>query len=81
MRWAPPPGWDERAAIVHRLDRAARNLNPLLIVVVIVLAIVNFSCYTALEIARLHPPGPGSNPVAASPGALTRDAVSHLPPS
>jgi hypothetical protein len=41
--------------IVHRLDRAAELINPLLLIVVVVLALIDVSCFTALHIAQQHP--------------------------
>jgi hypothetical protein len=70
MRRAMPPG-NGRWPLLERVDRLARKLNPILVVVIIVLAILDVSCYTALQIGRLHPPRPVPPPPAAS--------VTHLP--
>ena len=48
--------WRERCGpILERLDRAAQIINPLLLVVVVLLALIDVSCFTALRIAEQHP--------------------------
>ena len=39
--------------VLRRLDRVAENLNPVLIVIVIGLAILDFSVFAALELRQL----------------------------
>jgi hypothetical protein len=82
MRWAAPPGRGEREPVWRWLDRAAENLNPVLLVVAIMLAILTVSCYAALEIGRLHPlkPEAGTGASQAGAAALSRAAVARLPP-
>jgi hypothetical protein len=48
-----------REPLTRRLERAADDLNPILIIIVIGLAILNFSVFTAL---RLAPPSSHSMP-------------------
>ena len=48
--------WRERCRpIVHRLDRAAELINPLLLIVVVMLTLIDVSCFTALHVAQQHP--------------------------
>ena len=49
--WLSAP---RRRAIVAQLNRAARTLNPLLVVIAVGLAILDLSCYAALELGRWH---------------------------
>jgi len=56
MRAAPPPRHRRREPILDRLGRVAGEINPFLIIVVIMLALLNISCYAAIEIGRLYPP-------------------------
>jgi uncharacterized protein (DUF983 family) len=42
-----------RVPLTRRLERAADDLNPILVIIVIGLAVLNFSVFTAL---RLAPP-------------------------
>jgi multisubunit Na+/H+ antiporter MnhC subunit len=53
MRLATPPenGW--LPPFLERLDRIAKELNPLLTVIVIGLAILTFSVFIALQLSRL----------------------------
>ncbi len=79
---APPPRHRRREPILDRLDRVAGEINPFLIILVIMLALLNISCYAAIEIGRLYPPRaePSQPPAPASGEALSRAAVSRLPP-
>jgi hypothetical protein len=53
MRRAPPHGDRSQDPILRRLDRAAKDLNPVLALIVIGLAILDFAVFTALELPRL----------------------------
>ena len=41
-------------AVVGRLDRVAKQLNPILIVIALGLAVLNVSVFAALRLSRLH---------------------------
>jgi hypothetical protein len=43
-----------RTRLWLRLERAAGRINPFLMMIAIGLLVINISCYTALEIGRLH---------------------------
>ena len=58
MRWGLPPGDIWRWPIIDRMDRVAGKINPLLVIVAALLAIIDISCYSALEIGRRRPPQP-----------------------
>lgn len=45
-------GWQPR--LLFRLERAARLMNPFLLVIALGLLVINVSCYAALEVGRLH---------------------------
>jgi len=40
--------------VVSRLDRVAKQLNPILIVIALGLAVLNVSVFAALRLSRLH---------------------------
>lgn len=45
--------WRKRCGpIFLRLDRAAQNINPLLLAAAVVLSLIDASCYTALRLSR-----------------------------
>jgi hypothetical protein len=67
MRRGPLSGRIRRRPIFGRIDQAARWINPLLVVAAVLLALIDLSCYTAIEIARRHPPRPMSD----APGAVS----------
>lgn len=48
MQPTPP-----RGELLRRLDRAAENLNPILLIIVVGLVILNLSIFVALELSRL----------------------------
>ena len=53
----PRPGWFERRrALLVRLDRSARDLNPLLLVIALGLAVLDISCFAALKLHRFSAP-------------------------
>lgn len=56
MHWTRLPGEIRRRPIWGRIDRAAELLNPLLVMAAALLALINLSVYSALEIARYYPP-------------------------
>ena len=64
-------------ATLRRLDRAAKRLNPLLAMIVIGLALLDISCYAALELGRLRAPllWPGHQRVALPPSPLVPSPV------
>jgi hypothetical protein len=53
MRLSPPDGTRRHEPILRRLERAADELNPFLIVIVIGLSLLDFSVFTALWVAQL----------------------------
>ena len=75
MRWGLPPGYVCRWPIVERMNRAAEKINPLLVIVIALLAIIDISCYSALEIGRRHPPRSGVNETVARPATAHPIAV------
>jgi len=40
--------------LMRRLERVARDLNPILLVIIIGLAVLDFSVFTALRLAPPH---------------------------
>ena len=66
--------------LADRLDRAAEAINPLLLMLAIVLAVLDAGCYMALAIGELHLSRPGMS-VETPSAPLSRAAVSGLPPS
>jgi hypothetical protein len=56
MHWTRLPGEIRRRTIWERIDHAAELMNPLLVVAAALLALINLSVYSALEIARHCPP-------------------------
>ena len=78
MRWGLPsqPLW--RRPILARMDRAAEKINPLLAVVLVMLAIIDLSCYWALEASHWQLSRPAASPVSNGPPPLGPAAV--LPP-
>ncbi len=81
MRQALPPPRRRREPILDRLDRAAGSINPLLILIAIILAILDVGCGAALEISRLYPAVFRMAPAASPASTLSRAAVARLPPS
>jgi hypothetical protein len=65
-----PPAHPPWRPIIGRIDDAARRLNPLLVLVAAILAIVNISGYSALELGRRYRAPPEVTPVdlPAAPG-------------
>jgi hypothetical protein len=67
-----PPAHPSRRPIIGRIDDAAKNLNPLLILIAAILAIVDISGYSALELGRRYRPQPevtpADLPAAPQPG-------------
>lgn len=57
-----------RRSIWERIDRVAGLMNPFLVVAVALLALINLSIYSALEIARHCPPPKYEAAQPASPG-------------
>jgi hypothetical protein len=53
MRRTPLPRHRWREGMLHRLDRAAAELNPLLLLVVIGLAIIYLACLVALGLSHV----------------------------
>lgn len=50
-----------RESFVLRMERVARDMNPVLVVIVIGLAVLNFSVYAALRLAPVPRHGSGWN--------------------
>ena len=65
--------------LAERIDHAAEVMNPLLLMLAIVLAVLNAGCYAALVIGHLHLSR--IDRVATPSEPLNRAAVSGLPPS
>jgi hypothetical protein len=58
-----PPAHPSRRPIIGRIDGAAKSLNPLLILVAAILAIIDISGYSALELGRRYRSQPAVTPV------------------
>jgi hypothetical protein len=70
MHWTRLPGEIRRRPIWERIDHAAGLMNPLLVIAAALLALINLSVYSALEIARHYPPkqeAAPDHPVGAPP--------------
>ena len=67
MRRGLPSGQMWRRPIIARIDRTAKKLNPLLVIVAVMLGLIDLSCYSALAIARWHPPRPDAGESASPP--------------
>ena len=67
--------------MLRRLDRTAEAMNPFLLTVVIGLAVVNVSCYMALEIGRLHARSHVLTHIAVPGPTFSQIATSGLPGS
>lgn len=68
MHRARLPSEIRRRSIWERIDRVAGMMNPLLVVAAALLALINLSIYSALEIARHCPPPKYEAAQPASPG-------------
>jgi hypothetical protein len=76
MHWTRLPGEIRRRPIWQRIDHAAELMNPLLVMAAALLALVNLSVYSALEIARHCPP---PTHAAVQPASVDQRVV--LPPA
>jgi len=72
-------GWQPR--LLLRLERAARLMNPFLMVIALGLLVVNVSCYVALEIGRLHVRHHAADRIEEANPPLGEMAVIGLPRS
>jgi hypothetical protein len=65
-----PPAHPPWRPIIGRIDEAAKRLNPLLVLIAAILAIVDISGYSAVELGRRYRPQPEATPVGlpAAPG-------------
>jgi len=74
-----PPAHPSRRPIIGRIDDAAKSLNPLLILVAAILAIVDLSGYSALELGRRYRPqseaAPANVPATPQPGDISSSPV------
>jgi hypothetical protein len=71
-----PPAHPSRRPIIGRIDDAAKNLNPLLLLVAAILAIVDISGYSAQELGRRYRPQPEVTPVDLPVAPLPDDSPS-----
>jgi hypothetical protein len=77
-----PPAYPPRRPIIGRIDDAAKSLNPLLILIAAVLAIVDISGYSAQELGRRYRPQPEVTPVdLPAPPRPDDNASSPVAPS
>jgi hypothetical protein len=53
-RRASSHGDRRQGPFLHRLERASKDLNPILIVIIIGLTILNLSVFAALRLSRLQ---------------------------
>jgi hypothetical protein len=51
---SPSPRQDWPRSILRRIEEAAALLNPFLMIVAVMLAILDMSCYAALQLSRLQ---------------------------
>ena len=63
------------------MDHVAALMNPLLVVAAALLALINLSVYSALEIARLYPPRPAVEQPVGTPAAPTPGHPVGSPPT
>jgi len=75
-RWQMPFG--RARPVADRIDRTAGKLNPLLVIVAVMLALIDLSAYSALAIARRHPARPDTGQSASPPSRSLHDL---LPPA
>jgi hypothetical protein len=71
MRWR---------SVFSRIDQTAKWLNPLLAVAAALLALIDLSVYSALEISRRYPPRPAAGQPAGAP-AVAPDRPVVSPPT
>ena len=72
----PTPTRPERKPpLLDRLDAAARDLNAVLLVLAIGLAVLDFTCFFALEVRNAIPPRLPTEAIAATP------ATAAIPPA
>jgi len=55
MRRSPSREQHRRGAALRRLENAAERLNPILLLIVIGLVILDLSVFAAIELSRLRP--------------------------
>ena len=58
---------ERKPPLLDRLDAAARELNAILLVLAIGLAVLDFTCFFALEVRNAMPPRLPSEAIAATP--------------
>ena len=64
----PTPTRPERKPpLLDRLDAAARDLNAVLLVLAIGLAVLDFTCFFALEVRNAIPPRLSTETIAGTP--------------
>jgi hypothetical protein len=71
-----PPGNDRKQGLITRLDAAARDLNAILLVLAIGLAVLDFTCFFALEVRNAVPPRVGADAALMAP-----PATASIPPA
>jgi len=77
----PTPTRPERKRpLLDRLDAAARDLNAILLVLAIGLAVLDFTCFFALEVANAMPPRLPADAIAATPATAAIPPAQAAPP-
>ncbi len=66
---------DGKRPLLARLDAATQDLNAMLLVLAIGLAVLDFTCFFALEVRDAIPPHPPAGPTVLAP------ATAALPPA
>lgn len=64
-----PRGNDRKPGLITRLDAAARDLNGILLVLAIGLAVLDFTCFFVLEVRNAVPPRVGADAALIVPSA------------
>ena len=81
MRRAPPHGDGWQRQILHRFERSSEDLNPILLLIVIGLAILDFSVFAALELSRLPLRPARASQIERDAPPLAQSAIVRLPQS
>lgn len=69
------PRPDRKRQLISRLDAAAKDLNAVLLVLAIGLAVLDFTCFFAMEVRNAMPPRIAAEAAVATP------ATAAIPPA
>jgi hypothetical protein len=67
---------DRKQPLINRLDAAAQDLNAILLVLAIGLAVLDFTCFFAFEVRNAIPPR-----IAADASLIATPATAAIPPA